>query len=49
MDTENSIKKFIVNQLGINLCSVDKIRIEKQADGQLININISFFPNNDNK
>lgn len=47
MDIESSIKEFIVNQLGINLCSVDKIRIEKQADGQLVNINISFIPNND--
>ena len=37
---------FIVNRWGINLCSVDDIIIEKQADGQLVNLEVKFIPFN---
>lgn len=32
------------NQMGINLCSVDRISWERQDDGQLVTINIKFSP-----
>lgn len=38
------IENFISNQLGINLCSVGDIKVEKQEDGQLTEINIKFIP-----
>ena len=42
---EESIKQFIVNNLGINLCSVKEIKVKKQTDEQLISIHIDFIPN----
>ena len=42
--TAKSIANFIVNNLGINLCSVKDIRISKQKDGQLKDIQIVFYP-----
>lgn len=44
---ENGYGNFlnaIPNTLGINLCSVDDIIVEKQNDGQLTSINIKFIP-----
>ena len=37
---------FIPNNLGINLCSVKDININRQSDGQLKKINIVFEPEN---
>ena len=36
----------IPNNMGINLCSVDTIEWTKQADGQLVNLQINFIPAN---
>ena len=38
------IGHFIVNQLGINLCSVDRIKVFRQADRQIKKIVINFIP-----
>lgn len=38
--------QVIPNQMGINLCSVDFISWEKQLDGQLIDLTITFIPDN---
>ena len=35
---------FIVNQLGINLCSVDRIKVFRQAYRQIKKIVINFIP-----
>jgi hypothetical protein len=35
---------FIVNQLGINLCSVDRIKVFRQDDQQIKKIVINFIP-----
>lgn len=35
---------FIVNQLGINLCSVDRIKVFRQDDRQIKKIVINFIP-----
>ena len=35
---------FIVNRLGINLCSVDRIKVFRQADRQIKKIVINFIP-----
>ena len=43
-ETKKAIMQFIVNNLGINLCSVRDIYISKQKDGQLKNIQITFNP-----
>lgn len=40
----NKLGEFIVNQLGINLVSVDGIKVERQKDGQIIDIHIAFIP-----
>ena len=42
--TAKSIMDFIVNNLSINLCSVKDIRISRQKDGQLKDIQIVFYP-----
>ena len=39
--TKKTIGKFIVNGLGINLCSVDSIEVDEK-DGQIKEINIKF-------
>ena len=48
VETNDKLKKlimeFIVNNMGINLCSVDDIVIDYETDGQVRNINISFIP-----
>ena len=36
----------IPNNMGINLCSVESIEWTKQADGQLVNLQINFIPAN---
>lgn len=36
--------EVIPNKMGINLCSVDAISWQKQADGQLVNLTIHFIP-----
>ena len=38
------IEEFIVNNLGINLCSVESIDINRQNDGQITDIQIKFIP-----
>lgn len=35
---------IIPNNMGINLCAVDKIEWQKQADGQLTYLTIHFRP-----
>lgn len=40
----NKLGEFIVNQLGINLVSVDSIKVERQHDGQITDIHVSFIP-----
>lgn len=41
---EGLISTFIVNQLGINLCSVKSIIVDRQEDGQIREIKIEFIP-----
>lgn len=41
---EDLISTFIVNQLGINLCSVKSINVDRQEDGQIKEIKIEFIP-----
>jgi len=43
-ETKKSIACFIVNNLGINLCSVRDIHVSRQKDGQIKNIQIVFIP-----
>jgi len=45
--TKNIISTFIVNQLGINLCAVKSINIDRQEDGQIKEIKIEFTPSKD--
>lgn len=45
--TKNIISTFIVNQLGINLCAVKSINIDRQEDGQIKEIRIEFIPSKD--
>jgi len=40
----NKLGEFIVNQLGIDLVSVDSIKVERQQDGQITDIHIAFIP-----
>lgn len=40
----NHIAEFIVNRLGINLVSVDSIKVKRQDDKQITDIHISFIP-----
>ena len=42
----NKLSEFIVNQLGINLVSVDAIKVDRQQDGQITDIHVSFIPAN---
>jgi len=44
--TEELIEQFIVNQLGINLCAVKGITIDRQDDNQIKKIIIDFKPAN---
>ena len=44
--TKELIEEFIVNQLGINLCSVKGITIDRQDDKQIKQIIIDFKPAN---
>ena len=34
----------IPNYMGINLCSVDSLTWQEQADGQMVNLTINFIP-----
>ena len=43
---EETIATFIVNQLGINLCAVKSINVDRQKDGQIKEIKIEFIPDN---
>ena len=40
----NELETYVVNKLGINLCSVNQIIIDRQDDGQLKEIKIEFKP-----
>lgn len=40
----NKLGEFIVNQLGINLVSVDSIKVKRQDDNQITDIHISLIP-----
>lgn len=42
----NEIGLFIVNRLGINLCSVESIKVTRQKDGQIEDIHVKFIPSN---
>lgn len=44
MTAEDLISSFIVNQLGIDLCSVKSISVDRQEDGQIKEIKIEFIP-----
>lgn len=44
MTVEDLISSFIVNQLGINLCSVKSIIVDRQDDKQIKEIKIEFIP-----
>lgn len=44
--TGKAAMSFVVNMLGINLCSVKDIRISRQKDGQLKDIQIVFYHSN---
>ena len=44
--TKELIEEFIVNQLGINLCSIKGITIDRQDDQQIKKIVIDFKPAN---
>ena len=44
--TKELIEEFIVNQLGINLCSLKGITIERHDDKQIKQIIIDFKPIN---
>lgn len=43
-DIKELISDFIVNRLGINLCSVKSINVDRKEDGQIKEINIEFIP-----
>ena len=43
-DTTKRILGFIPNELGINLCSVDDVVVNRQSDGQIRDIQIKFIP-----
>lgn len=40
----NQLAEFIVNRLGINLVSVDSIKVKRREDNQITDIHISFIP-----
>ena len=40
----SKISEFMVNQLGINLVSVDSIKVDRLSDGQITDIHISLIP-----
>ena len=40
----NELETYVVNKLGINLCSVKSINVDRQDDGQLKEIKIEFRP-----
>ena len=42
--TKKALSLAIVNNLGINLCSVEGIDIDRQDDGQIKEIVIKFIP-----
>lgn len=44
---EKELLCFIPNNLGINLCAVADIKVERQEDGQLISLHVDFIPNNE--
>ena len=44
MKIEDILKEIIVNNLGINLCSVKTIEVKRQEDGQITDIYIGFIP-----
>lgn len=41
---KDELETYIVNKLGINLCSVNQIIIDRQDDRQLKEIKIEFRP-----
>lgn len=42
--TKDLISTFVVNTLGINLCAIKSINIDRQEDGQIKEIKIEFIP-----
>ena len=48
VETKDRVKQevmhFIPNYLGINLCSIEDIVVNRQEDGQLTYISIKFIP-----
>ena len=43
-ETTKAIMRFIPNELGINLCSVKDVVVNRQNDGQIKDIQIIFIP-----
>lgn len=43
-ESTRRLLSFIPNELGINLCSVDDIKVNRQNDGQIKDIQIQFIP-----
>ena len=43
-DLGKTLLSFVPNQLGINLCSVEDIEINRQKNGELTSIKIKFTP-----
>lgn len=41
---ENRLRSFIPNELGINLCSVESINVQRQKNGEIKEIKIVFIP-----
>lgn len=40
----DQVHDLIVNRWGINLCAVDHIVVNRQADGQLTDMHVKFIP-----
>lgn len=40
----NEVGLFTMNRLGINLCSVDSIKVTRREDGQIEDIHVKFIP-----
>ena len=46
-ETSKRILNFIPNELGINLCSVKDVIVNRQKDGQIMDIKIEFIPSSE--
>lgn len=46
-ETSKRILNFISNELGINLCSVKDVIVNRRKDGQIMDIKIEFIPSSE--